>query len=392
MITTQDLWQKELPEGFTLMAGREGLNKPVENVGILEYEADEEIDENFFRGDFVITSLFYAKDDPEFATACLKRLIDNHVSCIAVKLVHVDGISEEVLKYATKHKVSIFYFDHIHFEDLVFTIFDALRKKKDLHFYEKKVNALMKPTHLHRNVKKIALEINSSLFDNIICAYCVEKDYKNDKNNRYIVEGLGLRRNKMHRNVSYSVFQYSQGIIVIYSFKEDHPKLESNLKHFIDSISIRKDRYYIGISDKHHNLNELDLCIKKSIYALNNAQRKHLQSTEFKSLGIEKIILPLKDNYWFKSYCLEIIDPILEYDEENNGQLMLTAEYFVKNNGNISNTAKEMHQHKNTIRYRIDKLKKIIPSGDDNFYEHLFIAIKYYKTHKTSYRFPKVDS
>ena len=49
---------------FRLIAGADGLQREVGNVDILEYEGFTQNYAVFSENDFVLTSLFFAKDDP----------------------------------------------------------------------------------------------------------------------------------------------------------------------------------------------------------------------------------------------------------------------------------------------------------------------------------------
>jgi DNA-binding PucR family transcriptional regulator len=85
------------------------------------------------------------------------------------------------------------------------------------------------------------------------------------------------------------------------------------------------------------------------------------------------MLLPHKDE-WMKKYINDIIQPIINYDE---GKLIETAREFIANYGDIIKTAEKMYQHKNTIRYRIQKMKALLDiESDSEFYEQLSIAIK----------------
>ena len=58
MIKISELLSLEIFEKFNIIAGENGLNNTVSNIGILEYETEENLENNFTRRDFVITTLF----------------------------------------------------------------------------------------------------------------------------------------------------------------------------------------------------------------------------------------------------------------------------------------------------------------------------------------------
>ena len=64
MIQIQELLQLTLFDDFKLVSGKEGLNREMESIVILEYESFRNTYEVFDEKDFVLSSLFFAKDDP----------------------------------------------------------------------------------------------------------------------------------------------------------------------------------------------------------------------------------------------------------------------------------------------------------------------------------------
>jgi len=50
---------------------------------------------------------------------------------------------------------------------------------------------------------------------------------------------------------------------------------------------------------------------------------------------------------------------ILNYDQENNAELLYTLQVFLECNGNASKAAKELFIHYKTILYRLDRIKEV---------------------------------
>ncbi|MCR5143915.1 MAG: helix-turn-helix domain-containing protein [Lachnospiraceae bacterium] len=57
------------------------------------------------------------------------------------------------------------------------------------------------------------------------------------------------------------------------------------------------------------------------------------------------------------------LKPILDYDREHNSDLLATLRSYLYNDGSIKAVADEMYIHKNTIVYRMNKIKELI--GND---------------------------
>ncbi len=58
---------------------------------------------------------------------------------------------------------------------------------------------------------------------------------------------------------------------------------------------------------------------------------------------------------------------------------METAVIYIKSGADTIRTSQILHIHKNTIHYRLNKLKELIPTeGENDFYEQLAIAVRNY--------------
>ncbi|MEW9096941.1 MAG: PucR family transcriptional regulator ligand-binding domain-containing protein [Clostridiaceae bacterium] len=80
-----------------------------------------------------------------------------------------------------------------------------------------------------------------------------------------------------------------------------------------------------------------------------------------------------------KEFYNSSIRKLAEYDEENKTNLIETLEIYFKCKGNMSEAAKTMYIHRNTLLYRLDKIKEILntdlENGDENLEFQLGIHI-----------------
>jgi PucR family transcriptional regulator, purine catabolism regulatory protein len=59
----------------------------------------------------------------------------------------------------------------------------------------------------------------------------------------------------------------------------------------------------------------------------------------------------------------ETIAELVEYDDENQGSLLITLKSYLDNNGNLQQTADELHLSIAGLRYRIERIESL--SGID---------------------------
>ena len=61
-----------------------------------------------------------------------------------------------------------------------------------------------------------------------------------------------------------------------------------------------------------------------------------------------------------RSLAEEILQPLISYDKNHSSELVQTLSCFCKCNGHINETARELHLHRQSLLYRIEKLEKLL--------------------------------
>lgn len=110
MLDVATLLQLDLFSNFTLCAGALGLVHNISNVVVLDHEGLLDNFSDFHEGDFVLTNLFYAKDDPERIYTSFCQLMQIGVSAIAIKSIFYKELPEKVLALANPVKMFLFSF------------------------------------------------------------------------------------------------------------------------------------------------------------------------------------------------------------------------------------------------------------------------------------------
>ena len=65
------------------------------------------------------------------------------------------------------------------------------------------------------------------------------------------------------------------------------------------------------------------------------------------------------------------IGKLIQYDKENESDLVKTLFYYLSSNGSLKETAKQLYIHRNSVKYRIDRIKEIADITLDSFQEKL---------------------
>lgn len=372
-ITVKEALELDILKGFEVIAGKNGLIKDITNVAIWDYERGELLKENFRAGDFALSTLVAIKDDINELYESVKRMIDIGITCLGIKNIYFDYIPENVINLANKNNFPIMLFSDTFTEDVIVQVNRAITKKKKCENLAFQVDKILYDNLNGEAIKRIAYNINVNFKEVNIVAYCKRKNST--------LNGVGeFSHDEMQDNHS-KVVPYKDGYLVINTFENiDYDDIENIIKRRLEWLGFSHKEYIIGVSNIYNRLKNLDKSIQESLYAFKHSKTYKKEISFFKKIGLNRVFIPILDNPWVKKYYNEVIEPLIKYDKSNDSELLKTAIKYIENNGDIKTTAEELFQHGNTVRYRIDKINKIISAHckDEHFYEELAVGVRIY--------------
>jgi purine catabolism regulator len=84
------------------------------------------------------------------------------------------------------------------------------------------------------------------------------------------------------------------------------------------------------------------------------------QLHSFARLGIYRLLFHLYGHEELNDFYQEVLGPLLEADSRSNSALIETLEGFFHCNGNLSETARTMHLHRNSLLYRLGRIEELL--------------------------------
>lgn len=135
----------------------------------------------------------------------------------------------------------------------------------------------------------------------------------------------------------------------------------------------------IGIGNCYDKLTEMKKSLSEAERALQAAKWMHANNKVFyyKDLGIYRLLFKVGDNQELESFCQETIGALLDFDRLHHAELLSTLEAFLTENGNLVKAAQKMFIHRNTLKYRLQKIEELtfISLGDSNHRLNLQIGL-----------------
>lgn len=113
--------------------------------------------------------------------------------------------------------------------------------------------------------------------------------------------------------------------------------------------------------------------ISREIHTIPQAWREAQQALEigrrlfgegklhsFSRLGIYRLLFPLYGEQTLLDFYQETLGPLLDAENRSHQALLETLEGFFRCNGNLSETARTMHLHRNSLLYRLSRIEELL--------------------------------
>ena len=381
MLQLKEVLQAPAFQNFQLLAGEEGLEREVRSVSILEYEAVIDNFADFSADTLILTSLFYARENPGMLLEALKALEPRRIAGFAVKAVFFQELPAEAIAFARQQGLPLFLFHDTYMEDIVVNVNDLLKIKQDYLLLEEKVEFLLQRAKQPSVISDTAHEINPFFAPFLLAAYILPRDMKTSLRDVHaFFERLFYKKYHQLQQEPYAYIKYGSGILLLASFhKNEVPEDVSGFfRQRLRRLDILPKDFFIGISTLHRTFSRLDTAVRESLHANRFARFSGQPLVRYEELGMDSFLLLLAENKDMDLPNQRAVAILQEYDDKYTSNLLETMSIYVQEHGEISAVAGRLFQHPNTIRYRLKKARELLVPvfGERDFYEQLFITLR----------------
>ena len=380
-MNVENFLQLPITKAFTVVAGRNGLHKSVQNVEILDFEFSPDIqtvrDTIFTPNSVVLSSLLFAKQQPEYLLNAVKNLIELGASALAYKPVIYEDLPEEVLMHADENNFPILRFGGDEFFEKIILETMAYAKTQDYSFFlETMMRRLIEEDIPDEQIKSFLQQINKPFDKYVFVANIQVQEYADSKWMQPLFQLESLMKSGM-------ICPYKKSLFILFTHSSEQFQFEKFLNEWLVMYAISTESMTFGYSGCHVTQQELSIAVREAYYARIMAEIEAIPSRHYKTLASDCLLIELhrKDTKFAMNYVNSYLGPLLE--EKADPDLIKTAITYVIKKGNIKEVAVAHFCHPNTIRYRMAKIRQLLAPMDNEyvFYERLAAAVKLYLLH-----------
>jgi purine catabolism regulator len=130
-----------------------------------------------------------------------------------------------------------------------------------------------------------------------------------------------------------------------------------------------------GASGPAMRLSEWPRIYEEALQAMEMAERLKLNHVvDFHSLGVYQLLGQLEHIDVVRQFTQQVIGPLVEYDAQHRSSLVQTIDAYFDHHGNISQTAESLFIHRNTLLYRLERIKEL--TGQDLDQANMRLALQ----------------
>lgn len=165
------------------------------------------------------------------------------------------------------------------------------------------------------------------------------------------------------------VILWSDKFIVLFPFHDMNDRDQVFLQ-FISSIKKAQLQMYtlfpdatftIGIARPHSGIDGLRAGYAEAETSVRQGRPVFGRNTviRFDDLGVYRLLSELSNSEELKSFYMETVGKIVEYDSIHGTQLLESLRLYFAHNFNIQEAASDMYVHFNTLKYRLHRIEEI---------------------------------
>jgi hypothetical protein len=158
---------------------------------------------------------------------------------------------------------------------------------------------------------------------------------------------------------------------------------KSTYQDMIDEILLSFDKsretiFHVGIGSVASGVGQLPASYKKALTALRFSSYNKISPVFYDSMGLNRLFYSLNDFTVISDIYQNQLGALEEYDKQHDTDYVNTLYLYLKYNESVQKVADETFTHRNTVNYRISKIKSILNSDFDTMDDRFPYEVAFY--------------
>lgn len=365
---------KQIKYGIKLVAGEKGIKRNIRWIYFADciqcLKDDFNLAELIHGGELVIVTNERLTDNYEKIIDMIKVMNEKE---IAAFVINEGQISKKVIDYCNEIELPLYELSvNLHLIDLSQIVCKALvEEESNINSRERILSTILYSENLRvddvlEQAKYIGInlsgkqriivmnmnELNKNLGEGKFMK--IQENIKKDIESEVSFYGL-------KKLVTLSQSNYIVVLLPLNMFNNEI--LTSILKNIIKKAeSVYEISIKIGVGTAYEYIEDLKKSYQeaKSAIDISSIVTKEENIYFYENLGIYSLITQISNGKFLDDYVESKIGKLIKMDKMQEGDLCDTLETYLNCNCNVNSASESLFIHRNTMRYRMDKIKKIL--------------------------------
>lgn len=374
MIKCEELLKLKNFKNIELIAGEKGVDKVI----TWPYtKHTREIYDWVHGGELLLMSGFEEELNDEYIQKILTAAHNQKLSGVLIEGGHnFESINEETIALANQYSLPLFWTPKpVNFVDITREISnlimeESLSSKRCNQFLERVYTS----THLDDEIIASWADDFHIKLEKVFALVLIKtvpklsKEPRRDPSIDFDIESI-------HRTIKTSIENFIKQDIsriswdsISYLITAD--SFETLDKHINNFMSLREilenyyDKYdiYLSVGRYYTNLSDINKSYSDANKTMKLLLSKNYMSktAKYNEIGSYRLLFNIDNKDSVISFRDDMLLPLYKYDQKNKSDLLATLEIYLNSNGNMSSAAESLVIHRNTLQFRLDKIKHIL--------------------------------
>lgn len=371
----------KLKDGLRLVAGKEGVKRNIRWI----YFADSVdcVRENFNVADFIHGQEFVVithssiTSNPELLVNLVEKWSEKEISGLAINQGQICG---EIREYCDEHSLPLYELSvKLPIVDLSQIICNQLmREESTIGTVERLFLTILTEEKLNtesvmEQASYLGLNLSGkfSIFDFRLTPESLEKAIEGNLSEIYDDMNKTLL-NELRLITSEKLLVFEQTKDVVALVPEN--LIKNGKIHYVAKNVIARTRLRFGLEavcgagSTYEYIEDFKKSYKeaKSAVDLCGIMPEKMDIYFYESMGIYSLLSQITNGKFLDNFVETRIGKLLEADRIQNGELCRTLEKYIEVDCNVINAAQELNVHRNTMNYRLNKIRAILEDNLDS--------------------------
>lgn len=349
--------------------------REVRNVGILDCTPDKDDGYlSYIPGEFIVTNLGFARDDPELSERSLLVLIERGVSAIALKKVYRPIVSERVRLASEEAGVPLYFYDGGYHEVVAYQALDLIRRDAEQSNKGRILDDLLSG-HDPQATRAALFELAGTTGSTAQCIAVAPRAL--DECSLYAtLDALAsvladFKRDWDVVDTAFA-FRYHGMLLALVSYTQPPAGVRSRSEGDLIARILATGPVSLGVGEE-TPLSDGDMSIREALAALKTAQTEGGDTVRWADLHHDAFRAAAYEGRLFWRTAALHRALLEEHDDAQGTELEATCEAVARAYGDLRLAAEALHQHPNTVRYRLRKAKTVLGMTDSPDREFVFL-------------------